>query len=115
MVKSVLGQSHAGLRDWIIQRITAVVMAIYSVGLFGFVLCHPGLSFLDWHELFAQSWMKVATLLFVISLLFHAWVGMWTILTDYIKPFVIRFILYAIILLALIAFFFDAMLILWGV
>lgn len=89
-------------------------MAIYSIGLIAFVLCHPALSFAEWHGLFDATWMKVATLLFITSILFHAWVGMWTILTDYVKPYAIRFLLDVLIFLALIACFFWALLILWS-
>lgn len=115
MVKSVLGVSHQGLRDWVIQRVTAIILALYSIGMFVFFCRHTDLAFYEWHNLFSALWMKVATLLFVLSLLFHAWIGMWTILTDYVKPFWLRFILHSLILLALISFFFAALLILWGV
>jgi succinate dehydrogenase / fumarate reductase membrane anchor subunit len=115
MVKTVLGVNHQGLTDWLIQRVSAIVMAVYSIGLFGFFFTHSNLTFEDWHGLFANMWMKVATLLLLLSLLFHAWIGMWTIFTDYVKPFVVRLILHVIVLLALIAFFFEGALILWSV
>jgi len=115
MVKSVLGVNHQGLRDWVIQRISAIFMAVYSIGLILFILCHSGMSFAAWHDLFAQQWMKIVTILFILSIMLHAWVGMWTIFTDYIKPFVIRSILNFFVLLMLIACFFWGVLILWSV
>lgn len=115
MVKSVYSVSHRGLTDWLIQRVSAVVMTVYSIGLIFFVLMHSDLSFMDWHGLFARTWVKIATLLFLLSLLFHAWVGMWTIFTDYVKCYVVRLVLHVIVLLALIACFFGGVLILWGV
>jgi succinate dehydrogenase / fumarate reductase membrane anchor subunit len=115
MVKSVMGVSRQGLRDWVIQRVSAVVMAVYSVGLIGYFLIHPQFDFLDWHALFAQTWIKVSTLLFVLALLFHAWVGMWTIFTDYVKPFVLRLICHLFVFFALVSCFFWALQILWGV
>lgn len=115
MVKSVLSVSHAGVRDWMIQRLSAVVMAVYSLFLIGYLLFHPDLSFADWHTLFSGLFMKVATLVFLLSLLFHAWIGMWTILTDYVKPAVLRFCLEAVIFLSLVACFFWGLLILWSV
>lgn len=115
MVKSVLGVNHQGLRDWVIQRISAIFMAAYSIGLILYILCHPGLSFAEWHNLFAQQWIKVATILFILSLMLHAWVGIWTIFTDYVKPFVIRGILNVLVLLMLFACFFWGVLILWSV
>ncbi len=115
MVKSVLGVHHPGLRDWVIQRVSAVVMTVYTIGLVLFLVMNSRVEFADWHGLFSHWWMKLATLLCVLSLLLHAWVGVWTVLTDYIKPFVLRLILEVLVYLALITFFFATLLILWGV
>lgn len=115
MVKSVLGVNHQGLRDWIIQRVSAIFMALYSISLIVYILCHPGLSFAEWHYLFSTSWMKIATILFLLCLMGHAWIGIWTIFTDYVKPFVLRSILNLLVLLMLAACFIWGILILWSV
>lgn len=115
MVKSVLSVSHRGLREWVIQRVSAIVMAIYSIGLMLFFVTHSDLSYGEWHYLFSQGGMKVATAIFILSLLYHAWIGMWTIFTDYVKPFVLRAVLNSLVILMLIACFFWALLILWSV
>jgi succinate dehydrogenase / fumarate reductase membrane anchor subunit len=114
MVKSVLG-ANQGVKDWLIQRISAIVMTVYTLGFVGYLIFHPSIEYADWHALFAQGWVKVATLLFILALLLHAWVGMWTVFTDYIKPFALRFIIEVIVYLALITFFFAALSILWGI
>lgn len=115
MVKSVLGVNHQGLRDWIIQRISALIMAVYSITLIGYIVTTPELSFAEWHGLFAETWVKVATLMLVLALAFHAWIGMWTIFTDYVKNFVVCCILNVATILMLIACFFWAFMILWSV
>ncbi len=115
MVKSVLGVNHQGLTDWFFQRVSAVVMGIYFVGLMVFFLMHPDVTYEDWHGLFSCGWMKVATILVVISLLFHAWVGMWTVFTDYIKCAWARLILEVLVFFGLAACFFAAFAILWGI
>lgn len=115
MVKSVLGVNHQGLRDWIIQRASAILMAVYSIVFVLYLISHSGLSFAEWHSLFSKEWMKIATVLFLLSLMWHAWIGIWTIFTDYIKCFVIRSILNFFVLLMLFACFFWALLILWSV
>ncbi len=112
MVKSVF---QTGLRDWLVQRISAVVMAIYSIGIILYFLIHPQLGFSDWRALFANTWMKLATILFVLSLLFHAWVGIWTVLTDYVKPVALNWILQALIFLSLVVCFFWTLQILWSI
>jgi len=115
MVKSVLGVNHQGLRDWLVQRVSAIIMAIYFIGMLGFFLMHADLAYYDWHGLFNHLWMKTATLLFVSALLYHAWIGMWTIFTDYIKISWLCVLLNIFVLLSLISFFFATLLILWGV
>lgn len=115
MVKSVLGVNHQGLRDWLIQRVTAVVMVIYILGLVFFFLANPKVEYYDWHGLFSHWWMKVSTALVILSLLYHAWIGMWTIFTDYVKVAWINWFLQAIVILALVAFFLETLQILWSV
>ncbi|MDR3491765.1 MAG: succinate dehydrogenase, hydrophobic membrane anchor protein [Gammaproteobacteria bacterium] len=115
MVKSVLGVSHQGLTDWLVQRVSALVMAVYSTSLIIYLLTHPGLEFTDWHTLFSHAWMKIASILFITCLLFHAWVGIWTVFTDYIKNFVLGLILQTLVFLGLVSCFFWALQILWGV
>lgn len=115
MVKSVLGVSHQGLRDWTIQRVSAIIMLLYTVSLFLFLLCHPNLRFNQWHNLFQSSWMKVASLLFVASILYHAWIGMWTIFTDYVKPPILRVIIDFFVVILLFAAFIWALLIVGSV
>jgi len=115
MVKSVLGVSHQGLRDWAIQRVTAILIAIYSIGLLAYFLLHPELVYSEWRQLFSHVSMKVATLIFVLSMLFHAWVGIWTVVTDYVKCYVARASIHTLVLLLLMACFFWALFILWSV
>ena len=78
--------AHYGLRDWLAQRITAVIMAIYSVIAVVVLLSSKSITYSVWRDLFAQGWTRVATLLFMASLAWHAWVGVRDILMDYIKP-----------------------------
>ncbi|OGT42982.1 MAG: succinate dehydrogenase, hydrophobic membrane anchor protein [Gammaproteobacteria bacterium RIFCSPHIGHO2_12_FULL_37_34] len=115
MVKSVLGEHHQGLREWVIQRVSAILIAIYIIAMMFYFVMKPNLSYAEWHYLFSRDWMKIATLLFIASLLFHAWVGMWTIFTDYVKPYVIRCLLNLFVFLMLVTCFLWGMLILWSV
>ena len=115
MVKTVTATYGAGLRDWIFQRLSAIYMAFYTLFLFLYVVSHPHLSFAEWHMLFSYTWIKVSTLIFLLSLLIHAWVGMWTIFTDYIHQAVIRSILNVLVLLTLLASFFWGLLIIGSV
>jgi succinate dehydrogenase / fumarate reductase membrane anchor subunit len=82
----IITGAHYGLRDWLAQRITAAVMAVYSVIVAVVLLSGQPISYAVWRDLFAQGWMRVATLLFAASLAWHAWVGMRDIFMDYVKP-----------------------------
>lgn len=115
MVKSVLGVNHRGLRDWLLQRVTAIILAIYSVFLIAFFLTHSKVDFNTWHILFSHQWMKVSTILFVVALLFHAWIGMWTVFTDYVKITWLSLTLQVLVVVGLLACFFWALQILWGI
>ena len=78
--------AHYGLRDWLAQRITAVIMAVYTVILLVVVMGGMPLSYEVWKDLFTQGWMRVATLLFAASLAWHMWVGIRDVIMDYVKP-----------------------------
>lgn len=115
MVKSVLSVTHRGLRDWVIQRLSAIILAISFLALFGYFLFHPHLSFFEWKSLFATTWVKILAILCLLSLIFHAWIGIWTIVTDYINCYIIRLSVNVLVFLMLFASFVWGLLILWSV
>jgi len=104
-----------GLRDWLAQRITAVIMAVYSVIAVFVLLTGKPITYGVWRDLFTQGWMRVATLLFAASLAWHAWVGMRDILMDYIKPTGVRLALETAVAVALVGYAGWALQILWSV
>jgi succinate dehydrogenase / fumarate reductase, membrane anchor subunit len=112
-VKRLVVGAHYGLRDWLAQRVTAVIMALYTVIMAGVFLNHAPFTYSSWKALFAQGWMRVATLLFALSLAWHAWVGMRDILMDYVKPDGLRLALRIGVLLLLAAYVGWTIQILW--
>jgi len=84
MVKNITSLSRSGLSDWLIQRISAVVLAFYCLVLTGYVLTHPDIKYDEWTNLFQHNAFRLFSFLALISLAGHAWVGMWTIGTDYL-------------------------------
>ncbi len=111
---NIFSLSGNGLRDWMVQRVTAVIAAVYLLFIIGYILSHTNLNYFDWQALFANPWMKVFSMLFLISLGLHAWIGMWTIFTDYIKSVSVRLVFHVVTLVALLAYFIWAVQILWG-
>jgi succinate dehydrogenase / fumarate reductase membrane anchor subunit len=78
--------AHYGLKDWLAQRVTAIVMALYTVILLVAFLTASNFSYEGWAGLFAHQWFKLATFVTFLSLFYHAWVGMRDIWMDYVKP-----------------------------
>ena len=115
MVNRILVGAHYGLKDWIIQRATAIIMAIYTV-IFVVAICiaTPN-NFETWRGLFAHGFMKFSTFLFLVSLFYHAWIGIRDIWMDYIKPDGLRLILMIATAAALVGYTGWAMQILWRV
>lgn len=107
--------AHYGLRDWLAQRISAVVLLLYTLLLLGAILFGPPLSYGAWASLFSSVWMKVASLLAVVALIWHAWVGVRDIYMDYIKPTGVRLFLQVATVLALVGYACWAVIILWRV
>jgi succinate dehydrogenase / fumarate reductase membrane anchor subunit len=113
MVERVVVGAHYGLRDWLAQRITAAIMAVYTLILLVVLIGEAPIRYAVWKYLFAQGWMRVATLLFAASLGWHAWVGMRDILMDYVKPAGARLTLEVAVLLVVAGYLGWTVQILW--
>ncbi len=114
MVNRVVVGAHYGLRDWLIQRITAVVMAAGSLALGGYLLLHPDLGYDRWTGLFSSQPVRAFSLLFLFSVFYHAWIGIRDIVMDYIKPDGIRLVIHVLVILVLILYAIWSVQILWG-
>ena len=111
-MKRVIVGAHYGTRDWLAQRITAVVMAVYTIFALAVVASTPS-TYEAWKALFAQGWMRIATLLFMASLAWHAWVGVRDILMDYVQHDGLRLALQVATVLLLAGYAGWAIEILW--
>jgi succinate dehydrogenase / fumarate reductase membrane anchor subunit len=88
-------------------------MAVYSVIAVVVLASNKNISYSVWRDLFSQGWMRVATLLFMVSLAWHAWVGVRDILMDYIQPAGLRLALEVLVLLVIAGDLAWAIQILW--
>jgi succinate dehydrogenase / fumarate reductase membrane anchor subunit len=106
--------AHYGWRDWLLQRMTAVVMLIYTLFFIAVLVSLPDVSYDRWRALWSLSVMRYATLFFVASALLHAWVGVRNIFMDYIKDTGLRLVLYGAVILTLLGYGIWTWQILWG-
>ncbi|MBI3069564.1 MAG: succinate dehydrogenase, hydrophobic membrane anchor protein [Betaproteobacteria bacterium] len=114
MVKREVIGAHYGLRDWLAQRVTAVVMTVYTLAFVAALAGMPQLDFASWKALWTQPWMRYATLLFLLSAFVHAWIGVRNILMDYVQHIGVRLPLYVAVILALVLYGAWSVQILWG-
>lgn len=114
MVKREVVGAHYGLRDWLAQRITAVVMAVYTFLVLAVLASLPGLDYWHWKALWELPVMRYATMLFLLSVYLHAWIGVRDIFMDYLKDPGLRLALYVIVIAALVSYAAWSVQILWG-
>jgi len=92
--KRIVVGAHYGFRDWLSQRVTASLMALFTLIVLAQVIFSRGpIGYDKWAGIFAAQWMKVLTFTVIASLLWHVWVGMRDVLMDYIKPVGIKLVL----------------------
>ena len=92
--KRIVVGAHYGLRDWLSQRITGGLMALFTIVLLAQLIFTRGPSGYDlWAGIFAAQWMKVLTFSVIVALLYHVWVGMRDVWMDYVQPVAIRLVL----------------------
>ena len=85
MVGDMMSFTGNGLKDWFWQRITAVFLGIYALSAVYFFAMHPNLDYPTWFELFHKSCVKVFSIAALLAFVVHAWIGVWTVSSDYLK------------------------------
>jgi succinate dehydrogenase / fumarate reductase membrane anchor subunit len=113
MVNRVVTGAHYGLRSWLVQRITAVMMAAYILFIAGYLLLHRGIDYNAWTWLFSNDVVRSFSLLFLLAVFAHAWVGVRDIVMDYVKPAGVRLMIHVLVILSLILYFIWSVQILW--
>lgn len=113
--KRMVVGAHYGLRDWLAQRVSAVIMAVYAIVLGAWAIFGSASGYEAWAGLFAPTWMKVVSLIALFSLFFHAWIGIRDIWMDYVKPVGVRLTLQVLTILWLVGCAIWSVQILWRV
>ena len=112
--KRVVVGAHYGMRDWLSQRVTAVLMALFTILLLAQLIFAKGpIGYDTWAGIFAAQWMKLLTFVVIVSLAWHAWVGVRDIWMDYIKPVGVRLALQVFTIVWLVGCMGWAIQVLW--
>jgi succinate dehydrogenase / fumarate reductase membrane anchor subunit len=102
--RRVVTGAHYGLRDWLAQRVTAALMALFTLlVLLQIIFSRGPMGYEKWAGIFSPQWMKALTFVVIVALLYHAWVGMRDIWMDYIKPVGLRLALQVFSIVWLVA------------
>lgn len=96
--------AHYGWKDWLVQRITAVVMVLFTLAMLGVALYNGGIEYSLWQALFANAAFRIASLLFGLAILWHAWIGVRDIWMDYVKATALRLALEVVTFVVLIGY-----------
>lgn len=113
MINRIVVGAHYGLKDWIAQRATAILMAAYTVLMTAVLFALRPNSFETWRAVFAHGFIKFVTFLFLVSLFYHAWIGVRDIWMDYVKPTGLRLTLHVLTISVLVGYTAWAAAILW--
>jgi succinate dehydrogenase / fumarate reductase membrane anchor subunit len=88
--KRIVVGAHYGLRDWLSQRVTAALMALFTLAVIVQLLLPGEMGYDRWAGIFSRQWMKVLTFVVIVAMLVHVWVGVRDIWMDYVKPVAVR-------------------------
>lgn len=121
MVTAVTNLGRNGVSDWLMQRLTALVLLAYTVFIIAVLAIYPDLQYAEWKSLFDQTWVKVFSLAALLSLAMHTWIGLWSVSTDYLterllgsKGNVLRLVFQAVCAIVLFTYVVWGIQILWG-
>ena len=111
--KRLVVGAHYGMRDWLSQRVTACLMAIFTLLLIVQLLLPGEMGYDKWAGIFAAQWMKVLSFVVIVALALHAWVGVRDILMAYVKPTGVKLVLHVFTLVWLLGCAGWAVQVLW--
>ena len=114
MVTQITSFGRSGLYDWMMQRVSALVLAVYSIFIIGYLLLNPDLTYEQWSGLFETTSMRIFSLLALLSVGIHSWIGLWSVSTDYIKATGVRFFFQSLCGLVMLIYVVWGVQVLWG-
>jgi succinate dehydrogenase / fumarate reductase membrane anchor subunit len=114
MVKHVSSVGRNGVHDFLLIRATAILMALYTVYLVCFFAFSGEITYDSWLVFWSGTFTKVFTMIALVCVLIHGWIGLWQVLTDYVKPVLLRGLLQLAVIAVLLGYLFSGLFVLWG-
>lgn len=90
-----------GLGAWLVQRLTAVYLAIFTLFASVKFVWFPPHNYQQWIAWVTHPFVNAALALFILALLLHAWVGLRDVIMDYVKPAGLRAGLFSVLIVLL--------------
>ena len=115
MVTNVTSLGRSGLYDWLLQRATALILGVYCIYLMFFMCTHVPLSYAAWVSFYASVPVQLFTAMALLSYVVHAWIGLWTVTTDYLNCSILRIGVQLLIITSLVLCLFWGISIVWGI
>ncbi len=106
--------NQRGFRDWLVQRVSAILIGSYAIIVLGYLFSFSNMRYINWLSLYASVWMRIYTVIVLFAVLWHAWIGLWTVFTDYVKPVALRLCLEILVFLLLTVYMVWCLDILWA-
>ncbi len=114
MVNSASALGRNGVHDWLLLRASAIVISLYILYILYFFLTAVQINYEIWHGFFGAMFTRIFTLLALLALVIHAWIGVWQVLTDYIKLLALRLVLQLVTVMLLLSYLFYGAMVVWS-
>ncbi len=115
MVTNQASLKRNGVQDFVTLRATAAIITLFSLYMGWFFISTEHVTYEIWRELFSGMFMKVFTLATLLAIMFHVRIGLWQVLTDYVKPTGLRALLQYVLNIMAFAYAAVGLFVLWGV
>ncbi len=113
MVNSASALGRNGVHDWVLLRAAAIIIALYVLYVLGFIMTTSEMTYEIWHDFFTGYFTRIFTILTLFAVLIHTWIGMWQVLTDYIKLLALRLILQLLTVIVLLSYLLYGTMVVW--
>lgn len=115
MVTNQASLKRDGVQDYVTIRASALIITLFSVYMCWFFVVTPEITFQIWQGLFSGMFMKVFTLLTLVAIMFHVRIGLWQVLTDYVKAPALRATIQYVVNIMAVIYVAVGLFVLWGV